>query len=66
MTRIFSPTRHLTEETLEEYALNREIGCDLQVIEEHLVVCKDCQDHLTEVEQEILFMRDMLKLAQTG
>lgn len=41
---------HATEETLEEFALGRLRGAALTRLEEHLLICEECQDRLSELD----------------
>ncbi len=41
---------HAAEETLEEYALGRLRGAALARLEEHLLICEECQDRLSELD----------------
>ena len=48
---------HPSEEVLEEYALGRLGGPELEQIEEHLLVCAQCQDGLAETDEFIVIMK---------
>ena len=48
---------HLGEETLEEYAFGRLVEPELGRVEEHLLVCEDCQDALAEIDKYIGLMK---------
>jgi type II secretory pathway component PulM len=48
---------HPPEEALEEYALGRVRGLDLVQIEEHLLICGQCQDALAENDDFIAVMK---------
>jgi hypothetical protein len=54
---IFSTQGHPTPETLEEYAFERLSEADTEVLEEHLLVCADCQGTLGDVDEYILLMK---------
>lgn len=41
---------HLTEETAEQYAMGRLSEPEIEAVEEHLFVCAECQDLVTEAE----------------
>ncbi len=41
---------HATEEALEEYALGRLRGTALTRLEEHILICEECQDRLSELD----------------
>lgn len=49
---------HPTEELLEEYSFGRVCGPSLARLEEHLLVCADCQDQLKEVEACIALIKN--------
>ncbi len=54
-------TRHLSSEDLEEYLLNR-IGPDAQArIEEHLLVCEECQEAALSAETDLAALRIALR-----
>ena len=48
---------HPSEEVLEEYALGRLTGPELEQLEEHLLVCAQCQDGLAETDEFIVIMK---------
>ena len=48
---------HLSEETLEEYAFGRVLEPEAASIEEHLLVCEQCQDTLGDIDEYILLMK---------
>jgi len=48
---------HPSEEVLEEYALGRLTGPELEQLEEHLLVCAQCQDRLAETDEFIVIMK---------
>ena len=48
---------HPSEEVLEEYALGRLTGPELEQFEEHLLVCAQCQDGLAETDEFIVTMK---------
>ena len=54
-------TQHLSPEELEEYLLNR-VGPDAQArIEEHLLVCEDCQEAALAAETELAALKIALR-----
>lgn len=55
---------HPPEEMLEEYALGRAREPDLARIEEHLLVCDQCQDALAEADDFIAVMKRSTKALQ--
>jgi len=57
----FTPV-HLTIEALEQYALDQLPSCDTERVEEHLLVCPDCRQRLTAMEEEIRTLRAALRL----
>ena len=48
---------HLSEETLEEYAFGRLSEQETCAVEEHILVCGDCQESLGDVDEYILLMK---------
>ncbi len=57
---------HPSEEILERYALGRVGASDMEPIEEHLLVCPQCQERLSEADQYILAMQDAARLLLNG
>lgn len=57
MDAIYSTHGHPTPETLEEYAFQRLSEADTEGLEEHLLVCGDCQHALAEIDEYILLMK---------
>jgi hypothetical protein len=49
---------HATEDALEEYALGRLRGAALARLEEHLLVCEECQDRLSQLDTFVQGMAD--------
>jgi hypothetical protein len=48
---------HATEETLEFYALGILAEAEAEALEEHLLICADCQDRLAETDDYVRHMR---------
>jgi hypothetical protein len=48
---------HISEETLEQYSLGVLPEDEEQGVEEHLLICPDCQRQLTETDQYVQAMR---------
>jgi hypothetical protein len=54
-------TQHLSPGELEEYLLNR-VGSDAQArIEEHLLVCEECQEAALAAETELAALKIALR-----
>ena len=54
-------TQHLSSEELEEYLLNR-IGPDAEArIEEHLLVCEECQEAALAAETDLAALKTALR-----
>jgi len=54
-------TQHLSSEELEEYLLNR-IGPDAEArIEEHLLVCEECQEAALAAETDVAALKSALR-----
>jgi anti-sigma factor RsiW len=50
--------RHISEELLEQYAVSGSLPeAELAPLEEHLLICPDCQDPLKELDEFIATMR---------
>jgi hypothetical protein len=56
----FDQAQHLSEDTLELIALNRLPEPNLSTAEEHLLVCDQCREALTEVDRYAAAMRHAL------
>lgn len=57
MEALFSIQGHPTTEAFEEYAFKRLSEADTEALEEHLLVCPECQTSLAEVDEYILLMK---------
>lgn len=53
-----APNAHPTEEFLEEYSFGRVREPELARLEEHLFICAECQDRLSEVEACIALIKN--------
>ena len=42
---------HIDGDTLERYAMNQLPGAELAPVEEHLLVCPDCQNRLAGIDR---------------
>jgi hypothetical protein len=51
-----APT-HPAEEILEEYAFNRLGDTQATALEEHILICADCQKNLEDIDEYILLMK---------
>jgi hypothetical protein len=54
---LFSIQGHPTTEAFEEYAFKRLSESNTEKLEEHLLVCEECQTSLVEVDEYILLMK---------
>jgi hypothetical protein len=63
---LFSIQGHPTTEAFEEYAFKRLSEADTEALEEHLLVCPECQTSLAEVDEYILLMKQATARHQTG
>jgi len=52
---------HVTEEVLERYALGHLEECDAAPLEEHLLICEDCQIRLQAMDEYVAAMRVALE-----
>ena len=50
--------QHISEEELEAYALQH--PCPIENIEEHLLICEECQNSLAKLDEEIALVRFVL------
>ncbi len=57
MEALFSIQGHPTTEAFEEYAFKRLSEAETEALEEHLLVCPECQTSLAEVDEYILLMK---------
>lgn len=48
---------HLTEEAMETYALGRLADPEAELLEEHLLLCNDCQDRLGKLDEFVSAFR---------
>jgi hypothetical protein len=62
---LFSIQGHPTTEAFEEYAFKRLSEADTETLEEHLLVCPECQTSLAEVDEYILLMKQATARLQT-
>jgi len=53
-------TAHIDEDTLERYAMNRLPEAEAAAVEEHLLVCQDCQDRLAGIDRFLADLRSAL------
>jgi hypothetical protein len=51
------PYPHPAEEILEEYAFNRLGDAQAAALEEHILICADCQKNLEDIDEYILLMK---------
>lgn len=54
-------TNHLSSEELESYVLNRASGARAVSLEEHALVCEECQQALIATELEVADLRRALR-----
>jgi hypothetical protein len=52
---------HFTDDSLEKYAIGTQPEPDLGVIEEHLLICGECQDRLKVTDAYVAAMRSARK-----
>lgn len=48
---------HLTEDAIEQYSMAKLEGAELEELEEHLLLCAECQDRVAEADQFIQAFR---------
>lgn len=57
MEALFSIQGHPTIDAFEEYAFKRLSEADTEALEEHVLLCPECQASLAEVDEYILLMK---------
>jgi hypothetical protein len=57
---------HYPDDVLERYAMGKLSSLDYVPLEEHLLICTDCQTNLLAVEDYILIARAALGAPQTS
>ena len=57
MAKNFRPDRHPDDEAIENYAFGRLSDSDLVAVEEHLLICEDCQSRVERTEEYIHLMK---------
>jgi hypothetical protein len=57
VTRELLFTAHISEDVLEEYAFNRLSEAQMAPLEEHILICRACQEKLGEVDEYIRLMK---------
>lgn len=57
---------HATEELLEEYSFGRICEPQLSWLEEHLLICPECQSDLEDIEEYKVFMKAGLAAFESG
>jgi len=55
---------HFSEETWEEYAMGMQSDEDCQPLEEHLLICRACQDLLAEADEYIQIVKGATALPE--
>lgn len=54
--------QHIPEDLLDEYALKKLVPSMARVIEEHLLICPECCNRLTQIDALIAVLRHALAL----
>ena len=54
--------QHPMEDLLERYALGHARAAEIEPLEEHLLICADCQELLSATDHYILALRDATKI----
>lgn len=57
---LYTMTAHIDDETLERYSLGRLTDTELAPVEDHLLICTECQDKLAEADEYTRVMRAAL------
>ncbi len=50
-------SEHVSQDALEQYAMETLPESEIEPLEEHLLVCEPCQDRLTHIDQFIAALR---------
>jgi hypothetical protein len=61
---VFEP--HPSSEELEAYSLGSSSDADLEIVEEHLLICERCQNELALTDQYIRAMKKATAAPETG
>jgi hypothetical protein len=56
---------HSPDELLEKYAMGSASGLEVASLEEHLLLCADCQTHLAKTEEYLAIIRAALLELET-
>ncbi len=48
---------HIPEDLLEEYALGKASDGDCSPLDEHLLICRTCQNRLAEIDEYVRVMK---------
>ena len=54
-----SLVQHVSDEQLDQYALKRLTEAEVAALEEHLLICPECQDRLQLTDDFIEALRDV-------
>jgi anti-sigma factor RsiW len=54
---VICPEYHVSEELLDQYALNKLSEAEAAAVEEHILICPNCQDRLTLTDDVIEALR---------
>ena len=57
---------HIPEEILDEFAMEMLSGQELDLCEEHLLICELCQDRLAETDEYVRLMKDSATTFRQG
>jgi anti-sigma factor RsiW len=57
--------RHIDEESLDSYAMGRLAENESAPIEEHLLVCGECQERVADTDQVVSLLRAAAPLINT-
>jgi predicted anti-sigma-YlaC factor YlaD len=48
---------HISDETLEQYAMRALPRVEIELVEEHMLVCSECRDRLQSMDEYVAAMR---------
>ena len=52
---------HISDETLEQYAMRTLPRVEIEPVEEHMLVCSECRDRLQSMDEYVAAMRSVAK-----
>ena len=56
---------HISDDSFDHYAMGRLAESDMSVVEEHLLICQECQDRMKATDTYLKAMRSAMKKQNT-